>query len=54
MEILKSKYTDVKFVNLSASTLGNFGLSCSSFIELCDSLAVDISGGLVMEMVLLV
>ena len=41
METLKSKYTDVKFVNLSISSLGIFGLSCSSFIEMCDALAVD-------------
>ena len=41
METLKSKYTDVKFVNLSISSLGIFGLSCSSFIEICDALAVD-------------
>ena len=41
METLISKYTDVKFVNLSISSLGIFGLSCSSFIEMCDALAVD-------------
>ena len=41
MQALKSKYTDVKFVNLSISSLGIFGLSCSSFIEMCDALAVD-------------
>ena len=41
METLKSRYTDVTFVNLSISSLGNFGLSCSSFIEMCDALAVD-------------
>ena len=40
METLKSKYTDVKFVNLSISSRGIFGLSCSSFIEMCDALAV--------------
>ena len=40
-ETLKSKYTDVKCVNLSISSLGIFGLSCSSFIEMCDALAVD-------------
>ena len=41
METLKLKYTDVKFVNLSINSLGIFGLSCSSFIEMCDGLAVD-------------
>ena len=41
IETLKSKYTDVKFVNLSISSPGIFGLSCSSFIEICDALAVD-------------
>ena len=40
METLKSKYTDVKFVNLSISSLGIFGPSYSSFIEMCDALAV--------------
>ena len=41
LETLKSKYTDIKFVNLSISSLGIFGLSCSSFFEMCDALAVD-------------
>ena len=41
METLKSKYTDVKFVNLSISSLGIFSLSGCSFIEMCDALAVD-------------
>ena len=41
METLKSRYTDVKFVNLSLSSLRIFGLSCSSFIEMCSTLAVD-------------
>ena len=40
-ETLKSKYTDANFFNLSISSLGIFGLSCSSFIEMCDALAVD-------------
>ena len=33
METLKSKDTDVKFVNLSISSLGIFGLSCSSSLK---------------------
>ena len=41
METLKSKYTDVKFVNLSISALGVFGLSYSSFTEMCDAPAID-------------
>ena len=41
METLKSRYTDVKFVNLSISSLGILCLSCSSCIEICDALAVD-------------
>ena len=45
METLRSKYTDVKFVNLSISSLGIFGLSCSTFIEMCDALAVDLGHG---------
>ena len=31
METPKSKYTDAKFVNLSISSLGILGLSCSSY-----------------------
>jgi len=42
METLRSKYTDVKFVNLSISSLGIFGLSCSTFIEMCGALVVDV------------
>ena len=41
VENLKSKYTEVKFVNLSISFLGIFGLSCSSFTDMCVDLAVD-------------
>ena len=41
METLRSKYTDVKFVNPSISSLGIFGLSCSTFIEMCGTLVVD-------------
>ena len=41
METLKCKYTDAKFVNLSISSLRMFGLSCSSFIEMCDTLGVN-------------
>ena len=42
VENLKSKYKDVNFVNLSISSLGIFGPSCSSFIEMCDALSVDV------------
>ena len=41
IETLKTRYTDVRSVNLSISSLGIFGLSCSSFIEMCDALAVN-------------
>ena len=41
MESLRSKYTDVNFINFSISSLGIFGLSCSSSIEMFDALAVD-------------
>ena len=41
MDTLKYRYTDVKFVNLSISSLGIFGLSSSSFIEMCCALAAD-------------
>ena len=40
VENLKSKYTEVKFVNLSISFLRIFGLSCSSFTDMCVDLAV--------------
>ena len=36
-----SAYSSIMFVNLSISSLGIFGLSCSSFIEMCN--ALDIS-----------
>ena len=38
---LKRKYKSVKFVNLSISSLGIFGNSCFSFLEMCDSLSID-------------
>ena len=41
IETLKSEYADAKLVNLSISSLGIVGLSCSSFIEMCDALVVD-------------
>ena len=41
MESLKSEYTEVMFFNLSISSLGIFGLSCSSFTDVCDALAVS-------------
>ena len=40
METLRSKYADVKFINLAISSLGIFGFSCSIFIEMFDALAV--------------
>ena len=41
METLRSKYTDINLVNLSISSLGIFYLSCSTFNEMCDALAVE-------------
>ena len=38
---LSSAYSSIMFVNLSISSLGIFGLSCSSFIDMCN--ALDIS-----------
>ena len=38
---LKSQFKSVSFVNLSISSLGIFGNSCSSFIDMCDSLSID-------------
>ena len=38
---LQSSFTSVHFVNLSISSLGIFGLSCSSFIDMCNALDVD-------------
>ena len=38
---LSGAYSSIMFVNLSISSLGIFGLSCSSFIDMCN--ALDIS-----------
>ena len=38
---LTSKYRLVKFVNLSIGSLGNFGQSCDSFIQICSDLTID-------------
>ena len=38
---LKSKYRLVKFVDLSISSLGIFGQSCNSFIEMCTNLYIN-------------
>ena len=38
---LSSAYSSIMFVNLSIGSLGIFGLSCSSFIDMCN--APDIS-----------
>ena len=38
---LKRQFKSVSFVNLSISSLGIFGNSCSSFIDMCDSLSID-------------
>ena len=38
---LKCQFKSVSFVNLSISSLGIFGNSCSSFIDMCDSLSID-------------
>ena len=38
---LKPNYKSVKFVNLSISSLGIFGNSCFSFLEMCDSISID-------------
>ena len=38
---LKRQFKSVSFVNLSISPLGIFGNSCSSFIDMCDSLSID-------------
>ena len=37
---LTSKYRHVKFVNLSISSLGIFGQSCDSFIQMCSDLTI--------------
>ena len=38
---LSSKYRSVKFNNLSISSLGIFGISCNSFIAMCNDLNID-------------
>ena len=38
---LKLRYKSVTFVNLSISSLGIFGNSCHSFLEMCDSPSID-------------
>ena len=38
---LKSKYPLVKFVNLFISSLGIFGQSCNSFIEMCTDVSIN-------------
>ena len=38
---LTSKYRHVKFVNLSIGSLGIFGQSCDSFIQMCSDLTID-------------
>ena len=38
---LQSSFKNVHFVNLSISSVGIFGLSCSSFIDMCNALDVD-------------
>ena len=38
---LTSKYRHVKFVNLSIGSLGIFGQSCNSFIQMCSDLTID-------------
>ena len=38
---LTSKYRHVEFVNLSIGSLGIFGQSCDSFIQMCSDLTID-------------
>ena len=38
---LESNYRHVKFVNLSISSLGIFGQSCNSFIQMCTDLSIN-------------
>ena len=38
---LTSKNRQVKFVNLSIGSLGIFGQSCDSFIQMCSDLTID-------------
>ena len=39
--LLFSKYHHVRFVNLSISSLGIFGQSCNSFIQMCTDLSIN-------------
>ena len=38
---LTSKHHHVKFLNLSIGSLGIFGQSCNSFIQICSDLSID-------------
>ena len=38
---LTSKYRHVKFANLSIGSIGIFGQSCDSFIQICSDLTID-------------
>ena len=38
---LSSKYCSINFIKLSISSLGIFGKSCSSFIDMCNDLNID-------------
>jgi len=38
---LPSKYRSVNSNNLSISSLGNFGISCNSFIAMCNDLNIN-------------
>ena len=38
---LSSKYRYTKFINLSMSSIGIFGKSCKSFIEMCNDLGIE-------------
>ena len=38
---LHTKYRRIKFVNLSISSLGIFGQSCDSFIQMCSDLSIN-------------
>ena len=38
---LTPKYRHIKFVNLSIGSLGIFGQSCDSFIQICSDLTID-------------
>ena len=41
LQALNSQFSSVKFVNLSVSCLGIFGLSADSFIDMCKELEID-------------